>query len=178
MKKRFGTYPSEVLFGIFILLSRLISDLRRKIVSPGISLAYSYLSRLRKALRKDIFTNYSWNMAFVTRNMLETEFVSRACNPILSFFTRETENILGRLVGSNGSSSLRCWGVIPYGMSASNMSSLWSLKISLTSIIDDFLINLACSHGKEIIFGWHKPSVARQVISFEDRYLSLHKPNL
>jgi hypothetical protein len=67
-----NTNSSKVLLSVLILLGCLKSNLRWKIVTLGISMAYGNLSSFCETLGKYILTNDPWNMTSVTWNMLET----------------------------------------------------------------------------------------------------------
>ena len=77
------TEASEVLVPEFDLGLRSESHFRSQIMPSRISMPDRLLRTFRKRLRKEIFTNETWNVALIAGYVLETDLVSWTSYPVL-----------------------------------------------------------------------------------------------
>ena len=80
---RLLTIASEVLVPEFDLRLRSESHFRSQIMPSRISVPDRLLRAFRKRLRKEIFTNETWNVTVVAGYVLETDLVSGTSYPVL-----------------------------------------------------------------------------------------------
>lgn len=111
----------------------------------------------------NVFTNNTFDMSPISRNMLKAHFMCRPGNPILCMSASISKHILRGLISDNESFSGRGSCVKTDRMCCASLWFCGDINLD-TTILDDVFIDFSCSHPKEVILGWDETSVPREVL--------------